>query len=250
MNRLLPALALLLLLCEGCQYAPPIGYADSAPIVARRQELCAKLVALLPQEQQSLPDARQEARWLADTAYKAAAGIAAINGPCLPGWLNNRLVNSSFNFQERGLCWHYQQDMYRELRRRSLHYFRIGCCVRDQGEGSEHNCVYLCPVGEEWPHAVILDAWRSNGRLRVMEEKDFIDDDWEDAVGITHFLSAVYAEGHQYPVEHWAQVKSGKGWRDYVPSWTPEGSSSRQGRLMQKRMDEGVRARHGKLTNY
>lgn len=250
MNRLLPALILSLLFCGGCQYAPPVGYADSAPIVARRQELCAKLVAMLPPERQTLPEARQEARWLADTAYKAAAGIATLNGPCLPGWLNNRLVNSSFNFQERGLCWHYQQDMYRELRRRPLRYFRIGCCVRDQGEGSEHNCVYLCPAGEEWPHAIILDAWKSNGRLRVMEEKDFADDDWEDAVGITHFLSAVYEEGHQYPVEHWAQVKSGKGWRDYVPSWTQEGRSSRQGRLMQKNMDEGVRARHGKLTNY
>ncbi len=255
MKRLLPALSLLLLpwislLCTSCQHAPQPGYADSAPIVARRQALCDELLRMLPKEQQALPEAREEARWLADTAYKAAVGIATINDPCLPGWLNNRLVNSGFNLQERGLCWHYQQDMYRELRRRPLHHFQVGCCVRDAGRGSEHNCVYLCPTEQAWPHVVILDAWRYNGRLRVLYEKDFIDDDWEDAVDITRFLSHIYTEGHRYPIEHWAQVKSGKGWKDYVPSWSPEGSSSRQGLIMQKNMYEGVRARHGKLTNY
>lgn len=248
--RTLVLFLLLGFICTSCQYAPQPGYADLPEVVAKRNTLMQELLAFLPAEEQSLPGARREARWLADTAYKAAAGIATINDPLMPGWLHNRMVNSSFNLRERGLCWHYQHDMYRELRRRKLQFFRIGCCVRDRGKGSEHNCVYLTGASVEWPHVVILDAWRHNGRLKVMSESDFADDDWEDSESTAAFLASVYPESHQYPIEHWAQVKSGKGWRDYISSRTPEGAASRQGQLMQKNMREGVRARGGKFTNY
>ncbi len=243
---------LLLLYCffPSCQYAPPIGYAESAPLVQKRDELCACLLALLPEEQRASDAARQEARWLADTAYQAAAAIARLNDPCLPGWLNNRLVNSRFNLQERGLCWHYANDMYRELRRRHLSCFRIGSCVRDQGKGSEHHGVFVAAREGHWPHATILDAWRYNGRLKVIEQEELVEDEWQEDLPSTSFLAVTYPECHPYPIEHWARVKSGRQWNDYVPSWTPEGTSSRQGMLMQYNMYQGLRERGGKLTNY
>ena len=122
-------------------------------------------LALLPEGQRALPAAQQEARWLADTAYKAAAGISRVNDSSFPGWAGNFFIN--INMQNRGLCWHYQHDMYRELRRRPLHFFRIGCCVRDHACLTEHNCVYLTPVDNEWPKVMVLDAWLWNGRLTV-----------------------------------------------------------------------------------
>ena len=120
---------------------PPITYPDSPLVVERRNTLCENLIKLLPAEQQAIPAAQEEARWLADTAYKAGAGISRVNDSNFPGWAGNYLVNA--RLQDRGLCWHYQHDMYRELRRRPLQFFRVGCCVRDQGKGSEHNCVYI-----------------------------------------------------------------------------------------------------------
>lgn len=244
------AICFLLLATVSCQHAPAPGYADTPAVKVQRSTLTQDLLAMLPIEEQELPGARREARWLADTSYKAAAGIATINNPSLMGWFNNRMVNSSFNLCERGLCWHYQQDMYRELRRRKLQFFRIGCCVRDRGDGSEHNCVYLSPANANWPRAVILDPWLKNGRLITLNERDFRRDNWEDAPGPLEFLSSVYPENHNYPIEHWAQVKSGRRWNEYIPSWTPEGAASRQGKIMQQNIQNGLKARGGKLTNY
>ncbi len=247
----LPCLLLFTLLAlPSCLHAPPIGYADSPDIVKKRDELSSKLVRLLPPEQQPVAEAQTEARWLADTAYKAGAAIARQYEPSMPGWLNNRLVNSNFNLQERGLCWHYENDMYRELRRRHLDYFRIGCCVRDKGKGAEHNCVYVAPRLSGWPQVVILDPWRYSGRLRIYEREEAIRDEWADDVPGTRALANIYTEAHPFPMEHWARVKSGRKWNDYVPSWSPEGTSSRQGMLMQYRMYKALKERGGKLTNY
>ncbi len=248
--RLLLCCLLCCLLLPSCQYAPPMGYAESVPVVQKRSQLQVKLLELLPEPERSLPAAQEEARWLADTAFKASAAIARQYEPCLPGWLNNRLVNSRLHLQERGLCWHYANDMYRELRRRHLVYFRIACCVRDQGKGSEHNCVFLAAREAVLPQAVVLDAWRYNGRLKLIEEEEIIEDEWKEDPLSTYALGTIYAECHPYPMEHWARVKSGRKWNDYVPSWSPEGTSSRQGILMQYNMYRGMQERGGKLTNY
>ncbi len=240
----------LFVLLPSCQYAPPVGYTETAPLVQKRATLSRQLLMLLPEEQRLEQAAQQEAVWLADTSYKASASLARQYDPCLPGWLNNRLVNSRFNLQERGLCWHYANDMFRELRRRKLEYFRVGCCVRDQGEGSEHNCVFLAAREGRWPQAIILDAWRYNGRLKLMNREDIVEDEWKEDALSTAALASIYAECHPYPIEHWARVKSGRKWNDYVPSWSPEGTSSRQGILMQYNMYRGMQARGGKLTDY
>ncbi len=237
-------------LLAGCQSAPPPGYTETAPVLAQRDALYGDLLRLLPAGQRALPAAQKEARWLADTGYKAAASIARINDPLLYCWLNNRLVNSSFNRRERGLCWHYEHDMYRELRRRPLQYFRIGCCVRAQGEGAEHHCVYIAAREGQWPHAMILDAWRNNGRLKVMDEKVIIDKEWKDDPISCRSLANIYTVGHRYPIEHWARVKTGKKWNSYAYSWTDEGRATRQGRLMYRAMEEGLKRRGGKLTDY
>ncbi len=238
------------MLLPSCVTAPPLGYAESLPVVQKREGLYATLVAMLPEPERSQPAAQAEARWLADTAYKASASIARLYDPRLTCWLNNRLVNSRFNLQERGLCWQYQHDLFRELRRRKLTYFRLGCCVRDKGESSEHHCVYLTARQTAWPQAIILDAWRYSGRLKLIEQPEIEEDAWEDEAHVAAWLGHVYTECHLYPVEHWARVKSGRKWNDYVHSWSPEGSSSRQGILMQHNMYQGMQERRGKLTDY
>lgn len=253
---LLPLLASLLCLTllsglSSCQHAPHMSYLDTPPILTQRQQTEEKLLALLPAEERTLPEARQEAHWLTETAYRSSVSIATLNDPLLwPAWMNNRLVNAPGDIRERGLCWHYQHDLFRELRRRPLSFFKLGCCVRDQGHGSEHNCVYITAKGKEWPHVLVFDAWRKNGRLVVMDEAYMKGDDWQDSPQSTHFLTSVYAEGHRYPVEHWAMVKGGRSWKDYVPSWSAQGMSSRQGILMQQNMYKGLRERNGRPTDY
>lgn len=225
-------------------YPPPVQYPYTALVTERRSRLESNLLQLLPAEQRSA--AREEARWLADTAYKASAGIARHNGSHFPGWAGNALINA--RLQDRGLCWHYQHDMFRELRRRPLKHFRIGFCVRDMGKPSEHNCVYLAAREGVWPQAWVLDAWMWNGRLKVDAATELNPDRWQDLPNICRIQSIYYSEGHQWPMEHWSVLRSPEG--NYDGYWLPEMRRSRQYRRMYNNIEQGKQTHPGRLTNY
>lgn len=233
-----------------CQSAPPPDYARRAVVVEQRGLLKQELLKMLPAAMQTRPEVQEEAAWIADTAYKASVSIATLNDPALLCWFNNRLVNSSMNWKERGLCWHYQHDLYRELRRRPLSHFALGCTVRDKGRGAEHHCVYVTPIHNTWPHAVILDAWQKNGRLIYLTRDVFSKQKWEDEPRTKDYLDYYYTEGHTLPLEHWARVKSGKGMRDYLDCDSEEAVQSRQGKLMYENMRRGLQQRRGNPINY
>ena len=225
---------------------PPPNYATTKLVTERRHTLYENLLKLLPEEQQTSKAARDEARWLADTAYKAAAGISRVNGSNFPGWFGNSLVN--LKRQDRGLCWHYQHDMYRELRRRHLQFFRIGCCVRDQGHASEHNCVYIAQKDAAWPHVWVLDAWRWNGRLRTTNGDELDLDDWADLPDIELLLSQFYTEGHKWPIEHWYVLRDVDG--KYSFFYSEKARKGTQVRRMYENMHKGTISHPGSLTNY
>lgn len=227
-------------------YPPQVQYPYTEMITNRRYQLKDHLLALLPMEQQMKQDAQQEATWLADTAYKASAGIARINGSMFPGWAGNAFINA--RLQDRGLCWHYQHDMYRELRRRPLKYFRIGCCVRDGGKASEHNCVYVAPKDAAWPHAWVLDAWMWNGRLKVDDARKLNPKRWADLPSVCRVQSIYYQEGHQWPIEHWSVLRGQDG--EYNGYWIPEMIYSPQYRRMYLNIEKGRLKHPGVLTNY
>lgn len=239
-------LLLLPLLMAACQNAPQPGYTELPEVIARRDDICRKLLDLLPAEQRSA--ARAEAAWLAETAVAGAAAIARYNDPLLVNWLNNRTVNTRYHWRHRGLCWHYQHDMYRELRRRPLHYFRLGCCVRDAGTGREHHVVYIRSRHDAWPRAELLEVWRYAGRLQLLT--DWQDDDWQDNPGMTSKLARIYPEGHKLPLEHWAMVRRSTRYNDYVFSHSLEARDTPQWLYMQEQMKKGLQERQGKAVDY
>jgi hypothetical protein len=227
-------------------YPPQVQYPYTALVTERRMQLKENLLAMLSPEQRAEKAAVDEATWLADTAYKAAAGIARFNDSNFPGWAGNALINA--RIQDRGLCWHYQHDMYRELRRRPLKYFRIGCCVRDCGKASEHNCVYLARKDAAWPHAWVLDAWMWNGRLKVDDARLLDSGRWEDLPNICRVQSIYYQEGHYWPMEHWSVLRGPEG--NYEGYWLPEMRRSSQYRRMYNNVQKGKLEHPGRLTNY
>lgn len=238
-------------------YPPPPEYTATPLITERRTLLRDNLLLMLPEEWRNKADAKAEAQWIADTAYKAAAGIARQYDSNFPGWAGNYFVNS--RLQERGLCWHYQHDMYRELRRRPLTYFGIGCCVRDEGERSEHNCVYVHPITSEWPHAWVLDGWPWNGRLQVFNAWELDPDRWGDRESVTNMLSDVYTEGHTYPMEHWLHIRSKRKWYElsmfgmpttYMDSWWPGSWNAPQHQKMLYNIAKGKKSHPNSPTNY
>ncbi len=229
-----------------CQHAPNPDYVDKPHVVAKRQKLREQLLALLPEERRSR--AVKEATWLADTAHKAAAAIARYNDPLFVNWLNNRAVNTRSHYRHRGLCWHYQHDLYRELRRRPLKYFRLGCCVRDKGKGGEHHVVYVADKKGKWPSVVMLDAWWSCGRLVFEDESET--EGWEDDIKSRLDLSGIYPEGHKLPIEHWAMIRRSTRYDDYVYSHLPTARNTPQWNYMQTQMRQGMKRRKGKPIDY
>lgn len=245
LRRALRLLAMAALLPTGC-YPPPPQYPYTPLVTERRSTLQENLLQLLPEAQRALPAARAEARWLADTAYKASAAIARINNSNFPGWAGNALINAYI--QDRGLCWHYQHDMYRELRRRKLSFFRIGCCVRDHTKLTEHNCLYIAAAGDFWPHAWVLDAWMWNGRLKIDHAQELDAHAWKDLPEICGMLALTYREEHNYPAEHWFSVRSDTG--RYIISSSNQARSSAQYRRMYENILQGQKEHPNKLTNY
>ncbi|MBE6415287.1 MAG: hypothetical protein E7032_02000 [Akkermansiaceae bacterium] len=246
--RLISLLVFLLVstLVVSCQHAPRVGYTERSHVVKKRADLKKKLLQLLPENQKAA--AEQEATWLADTAHKASAAIARYNDPIFMNWLNNRAINSKKYRRHRGLCWHYQHDLYRELRRRPLKYFTLGCCVRDQGRGGEHHVVYIKARNGRWPSIVMLDAWWYTGRLVVEDESDAYD--WKDDPGTVRKLNKVYPEGHRKPIEHWAMIRKSEGYEDYVPSDSPAARNTPQWKYMQQQMKQGMKRRRGRPYDY
>ncbi len=206
------------MLCLNSCFAPGVGYVHTPKAVEKRAELARKFMDFLPGERKNDPAAREEAKWLADTAYIASAEIARLNRTVLPNWMNNMLING--NFRDRGLCWHYQHDLYRELRRRPLKYFRVGCCVRDQNRAAEHNCVYVTSREREWPECILLDPWARGGYLTFKEPED-IGDNWKDFPEMAARLSVIYPEGHKRSFAHWYMIR----WKDgKYHAWYEKGS--------------------------
>lgn len=250
----MPRLALpVLLFCAlavGCLSAPPADYVEREIVVERRAKLTEDLLQLLPEEQRKLPAARSEAHWLSETSYKGAVAIAQLNNPTLKGWFNNVMVNTKKSKCERGLCWHYQHDMYRELRRRPLQFFRVGCGEMDHGKGSEHHCVYLAAKNGAWPDILILDAWLNNGRLKVLDNEKAAARHWQDEPTITNQLAKFYYEGHQYPLEHWHEVREGEKVGVYLYCFDPRAKQTRQWAVMQENIARGMRERKGNPVPY
>ncbi|MDO5451285.1 MAG: hypothetical protein Q4F30_10400 [Akkermansia sp.] len=253
MNRvklLLIAGALAALGLNSCMKAPDVSYYDDWEVKAERQDLFKHLLGLLPPQQQYDPAAMKEATWLTETAFKASISIARHNNPKYMNWLNNRLVNTANNSMERGLCWHYQADLYRELRRRPLKFFYLGCCTKNEGLKTEHNALYIRAIAGAWPDVVVLDPWQVNGRLTVIHGKNILMDRWKDMPLLRTNLATVYKENHSYPIEHWERVQSDDDPQRYVSIFTKEGRESRQGRLMFENIERGKKLHPGKLTDY
>lgn len=235
-----------------CVSAPTRAQMTTPAALQEQGETAARLLALLPAEEQVLPEARAEARWLGAVVHRGGAAVARVNDPVLSGWLHNRMVNSSFRWRQRGLCWQYQHDLYRELRRRPLHFFRIGCCVLDKGKGSEHHCLYLCEKQHgTWQNSLVFCAWRYSGIIKFYDRTTLAERGCTDEPNTVLFLNRYYPEGHTLPMEHWVRVRSDDGgMRDYLDSDTPEGAATRQGQLMRTNCARGLTERGGRPTDY
>lgn len=118
-----------------------------------------------------------EAQSLADTALNHSLDLAEQYGAVRPAVLQNVLVN--LKFKDRGLCYHWADDLQAKLQTVGLRTLRLYRVVSKLNTKHEHNCLVVVARGQRMREGFVLDAWRHGGRLywkRVTEDRKY---DWQ-----------------------------------------------------------------------
>lgn len=161
------------LLLAGCATVPARrpGQAPVRAEPARVAALVADLRSLSPAVDV------HEAQSLADTALNHSLDLAEQYGAVRPAVIQNVLVN--LNFKERGLCYHWADDLLAKLQSVGLRTLRLYRVVSKLNTKHEHNCLVVAAQSQRMKEGFVLDAWRHGGRLywkRVTEDRKY---DWQ-----------------------------------------------------------------------
>jgi hypothetical protein len=154
----------------GCAAAPGRRGAESPDAAAGA--LARDLRALGPAT--DMAEAGRIARAAIDTASRLAADYRVVP----PALFHNMLIQ--FGMRERGLCYHWTEDLMRPLLALDLKTFRLHWGVAYRGSDlREHNSVVITALGQGFPDGLVLDPWRHSGELYwgIVREDEY---PWEE----------------------------------------------------------------------
>jgi hypothetical protein len=105
-----------------------------------------------------------EARQVAETAITYSRDLAADYELVRPAILHNVFVR--MGLKDRGLCYHWTEDLIKRLRSLDLKTYQLHWGVAYRGsELREHNSVVITATGEAFEKGMVLDPWRNSGDL-------------------------------------------------------------------------------------
>jgi hypothetical protein len=113
-----------------------------------------------------------EASRVAETAITYADDLVAEYNLVRPAEFHNVLVR--IGLKDRGLCYHWTEDLMKRLQSLELDTFQLHWGVAYRGsELREHNSVVITARGQEFENGMVLDPWRHSGDLYwTLIEKD------------------------------------------------------------------------------
>jgi len=107
---------------------------------------------------------KAEALVVAETAVRESAVLAEEYQLVRPAVAHNLLV--VLGLKERGLCYHWTEDLMKRLQALDLKSFQLHWGVAYRGSDlSEHNCVVITANGQSFSKGIVLDPWRNSGNL-------------------------------------------------------------------------------------
>ncbi len=107
---------------------------------------------------------KTEALLVAETAVRESAVLAEEYQLVRPAVTHNLLV--VLGMKERGLCYHWTEDLMKRLQALNLKSFQLHWGVAYRGsELREHNCVVITARGQPFGKGIVLDPWRNSGNL-------------------------------------------------------------------------------------
>ena len=105
-----------------------------------------------------------EARQAAETAVTYALRLAAEYRVATPARWHNLLIQ--MGFRDRGLCFHWTEDMMKHLMALNLKTFQLHWGVAHKGSDlREHNSVVITALNQPFENGLVLDPWRNAGDL-------------------------------------------------------------------------------------
>jgi hypothetical protein len=105
-----------------------------------------------------------EARQIAETAITYSGDLAEDYELVRPAILHNVFVR--MGLKDRGLCYHWTEDLIERLQSLELKTFELHWGVAYRGsELREHNSVVITARGKAFEKGMVLDPWRNSGDL-------------------------------------------------------------------------------------
>ena len=105
-----------------------------------------------------------ESKQIAEKSITCSLQLADEYGIIRPPYFHNILVKTGI--KKRGLCYHWADDLYKELSALDLKSFDIHLGISRKGNIlREHNCVVITARGQDFKDGIILDSWRHSGLL-------------------------------------------------------------------------------------
>lgn len=142
-------------LCFGCATSDS-EHEQEAGVVSTEQRLAVDLA--------SLADDSDESTQLAQVAIAYSHALADEYRIARPPLFHNVLVN--VGIKERGLCWHWTEDLLAHLRTLRLEHYDLYWGTAYPGKlFREHNSVIVTAKGSPFASGLVLDPWRHSGEL-------------------------------------------------------------------------------------
>lgn len=169
-NRTKISLILLfVVLFIGCTHSNQSGHQTSDPQMLvndyhdttylRKVDALKKDLAALNQQTDWI-----ESKRVAETAISYSSYLAEEYQLVRPAILHNVLIR--LGLKDRGLCYHWTEDLIKRLQALNLKSFQLHWGVAHQGsELREHNSVVITAKGQNFENGMVLDPWRNSGDL-------------------------------------------------------------------------------------
>ncbi|RPJ74350.1 MAG: hypothetical protein EHM15_05495 [Desulfobacteraceae bacterium] len=152
---LLLALSILFSGCAASHRSLSTGETEISSKIAALQD---SLTGLKPHPD---PD---EARRVAETAVTHSLRLADAYRVVPPARWHNVLIQ--VGIRERGLCFHWTEDLMQRLQALGLSSFDLHWGVAHRGSDlREHNSVVITAAGQPFEAGLVLDPWRNSGDL-------------------------------------------------------------------------------------
>jgi hypothetical protein len=166
-------IVVLLTACAGSRQSGQIATAGDSPAAHPEPPEFREKVAALKSDLASLNGHpySAEAGQLAETAISYSYYLAEEYRLVRPPVLHNVMVR--MGIKDRGLCYHWTEDLMNRLYLLRLQKFQLHWGVAYRGsELREHNTVVVTARGQPFEKGIVLDPWRNSGELYWAHVKD------------------------------------------------------------------------------